>query len=525
MHLVIYSFGRLRAPWHQAAAALLCAGCLLSAAASAAPAGPAAPGTVSGTVTSTAGRPIAGALVVIAGGRLSFSALSGSDGHYAIGAVRPGQYVVSASAAGYQPLSGRTFAARADRYATVDIALAPVNASSLATLGTVRVNGREALSTASAPTTELDPQDLAGRGVEQLSDVLGEQIALTMTRPAGGAPGLPQSASIRGPDPSETLIDIDGHQVNNSSTGDFDLELLDPSEFSGVQVVYGIGPSSLVGANTQGGAINFRTLDPTPQDHGLLRLSAGSFRTFSETLNATGSSARLGYALSWHRYTSQGEIHDFPISIDPAGTTAIVGSGVTATSTLAKLRYSLAAGDGFIELTYRDTAAVRDLSAPLSAPDDPANTGQYARFTAVNAPGAAALTNAPAYGVDIQLPIGPRGPSGTAPATIVARHLTSLSVQNVHDISPALNPYLLNDADAIEDDSVQFDRLAGNGDFTLSADVRAETLKAPDALGPGPGTQSQTQRSFVGRYDWTASPHLHYTAAAYASRFDTFGST
>jgi len=51
----------------------------------------------------------------------------------------------------------------------------------------VTVNGSKALSTASAPTADLDPQDLAGRGVEQLSEVLGEQIAVTLTRQLGGA--------------------------------------------------------------------------------------------------------------------------------------------------------------------------------------------------------------------------------------------------------------------------------------------------------------------------------------------------
>ncbi|MBC5823221.1 MAG: TonB-dependent receptor [Candidatus Eremiobacteraeota bacterium] len=521
MHFAFFSILDLRKAWGKAAV-LLGIGCLLVGA-SAARAAP-MPVAVSGIVTNTVGRPVAAALVIIAGGRSRFSSHSGTDGRYAIVGIPPGQYTVSISAVGYEAVSVRSFAVSAER-SVVDIVLVRANTSSLATIGTVRVNGRELLPSGSAPTTEIDPQDLAGRGVEQLSDVLAQQIAVTMTRPAGGGPGLPQTASVRGPDPSETLIDIDGHQVNNSNTGDFDLELLDPSEFSNVEVVYGIGPSSLVGADTQGGAINFRTLDPTPQNHGLLRLSAGSFGTFGETLNATGTSDRLGYALSWHRYTSQGEVHDYPITIDSAGTTAVVGSAITATATLAKLRYSIASGDGFIELTYRDTAAVRDLSAPLSAPDNPTDRAPYAPFTKVNVPGAASLTNSPAYGLDLQLPVGRRGDGGIVPATIVVRHLSSLSNQMVPNISPALNPYLFNNGDAIEDDSLQYDRLLTNGDLTFSADVRAEVLTAPDALAPAPPTQSQTQRSFVGRYDWSATQRLRYTAAAYASKYDTFGTS
>ena len=480
-------------------------------------------GSLHGWVIDANGRPIAGARVHAILGRMSFAATSAVDGTFAIGSMPQGVYTLDVTARGYQRLAGQIVEVAAGEVAAVRLALSSQTASGMATLGRVTVNGSHALSTASAPTTELDPQDLAGRGVEQLSQVLGAQVALTLTRQMGGAPGLPQSASIRGPDPSETVVDIDGHQVNDSNTGDFDLELMDPAEYSNVQVVYGIGPSSLVGANTQGGVINFRTIDPTADDRGLLRFTAGSFGTFGETAQATGSDGEVGYALSWHHFTTQGETHGFSVVDSTNGLPVDLGSGMNGISTLAKLRCTFDGGLGFAEATYRNTTASRDLSAGLSTPVDAANAGEGAPFDTTA--GASDETNAPAFGLDLQLPLGKLDASGTALATIVARHLTSTSDESTPNIDPALNPYLIDQRDRISDDSIEYDRYAGGSTLTFEGDVRTELLTAPVVLAPGPGTQAQTQRSFVARDEWSPTSHLHYTLAAYASRYDTFGSS
>jgi outer membrane receptor protein involved in Fe transport len=481
------------------------------------------PGSIKGVVTDASSAPIAGAHIIAQSSRAAYSATTGADGSFAIASVPAGVYTLQATARGYQRITGQVVSVADGVDMQVALVMSPQSASAMATLGRVSVNGTKALSTASAPTTDLDPQDLAGRGIEQLSEILGDQIALTLTRQMGGAPGLPQSASIRGPDPSETVIDIDGHQVNNSNTGDFDLELMDPSEFAGVQVVYGIGPSSLVGANTQGGAINFRTLEPTTEDRGLLRFSMGSFNTFGETAQTTGTDGNIGYALSWHHYTTQGELQNYQVVDATTGLPAFIGSGIDSVSSLAKFRYSLDNGVGFAELTYRDTAASRDVSAALSTPVNPANTGTGSLFNTT--PGAGVLTNSPAFGFDLQLPIGQLDPSGAANTTMIARHQTSTYAESTPNIDPALNPYLIDQHDRINDDSIEFDRYAGDATYTLEGDVRREDLTAPVVLAPGPATQSQTQRSFVGRVIWSPTSHLHYTAAAYASKYDTFGSS
>jgi len=490
-------------------------------------------GAITGIIADTSGGRIAGARIVLRSTARRYETISDKQGAFALLDIEPGAYGIDATAAGFSPVSGRQVTVTAGTPTQIVLSLARASASGLATLGSVTVNGTSALSRASAPTTEINPQALAAQGVIQLSDILAQQMAVTMVHQSGGAPGLPQSAALRGPDPSETIVDIDGHQVNNENTGDFELELLDPAEFAGVQIVYGVGPSSLAGADSEGGAINFRTIEPTRDAHGLVRASFGSFDTAGETIEATGTDQRIGYAMLYRRFTTQGQVNDFPITVATPGPgmpaqTGIVGSDLTGTITLAKLRYSLANNAGFIEASFRDTAAIRDLSAPLSAPDNANDTAPYAPFTAVNAPGAEALTAAPAYGLDIQLPLGRIGADGLAPSTLTLRHLTNISNQSVANISPTLNPYLLNDSDRVDDEVAQFERAPqghSNGTLAFVADYRFERLTAPDAFAPGPPTQYDIERWIVGRYTWNPSEYLHYTAAAYYSSFSTFGNS
>lgn len=489
-------------------------------------------GSIAGVISDTSGGRIAGARIALRSAARRYDAISDRQGAFALADIEPGVYGIDATAAGFSPVTARQITVLAGTPTDVVLVLARATASGVASLGSVIVNGTSALSRSSAPTVEINPQALAEKGVAQLSDILGQQIAVTMVRNGGGAPGMPQSAALRGPDPEETMVDIDGHQVNNQNTGDYTLELLDPAEFAGVQIVYGVGPSSLTGANSEGGAINFRTIEPTRESQGLVRFSFGTFDTAGETIEATGTDERIGYAMLYRRFTTQGEVYDYPITIATPGPgtpaqIAVVGSSLTGTVTLAKLRYSLAGGAGFIEASFRDTAAIRDLSAPLSAPDNPSDYAPDAPFTQTNAPGAAARDSAPAYGLDIQLPLG-RSAEGIAPAVLTLRHLTNISNQSVENIDPELNPYLVNGSDRVDDDIAQFDRAVpgrSGDDLTIVADYRREQLTAPDVFAPGPPMQDAITRWIVARYAWNPSQYLHYTAAAYYSAFSTFGTS
>lgn len=472
---------RLALVYHHTFALRFAAAFAIAVAWSATPAGASAQptaATVVGVVTATDGTPIRGVAVTFTGNGVALSATTDQAGRFRFAGVAPGTYAVVATAARYTKLTGRTIDVRAGTITPVDLVLARESASSLTIIGQVRASGGETLSTASAPSIELDTQRYAAQGATRVSDILAGALSTTVIRPLGAGANSPAVVALRGPDPSETLVDIDGHEVNNGNSGDFDVSLLDPADFQSVQIVYGIAPSSLVGPNTLGGAINIRTLEPTTSPHGFVRVSGGSYSSFAETLQVTGTDRRLGYALSLHRATSAGEVKDDAVA-DAEGDKSSVGSALGATTSLAKLRYSFGRGDGFIGLSVRDQSVFRDLSAGLTSlnPSGGDEASGVALAPVYNSlAGSALQAHNAGYGFDTQVPMGQPGADGIVPATALYRHLTSLVSQSVVGPAADTSPYLYNDRDLVGDDTFQIDRQYRKTTLTLKVGLRTEQL-------------------------------------------------
>jgi outer membrane receptor protein involved in Fe transport len=548
--LILFSFASFTAPM---SLPVLAAGIVVSA---------------TGTVTSADGAPIAGARITLSGNGPSISAVSDKTGRFTFDALRPGTYTVSASAYGYTPLSGRTVAVTSQG-TSLQLTLPRQQASSLTTIGEVRANGGSSLSTASAPTVQINAPKYAAQGVTTVSDILQNEMSTTVVPVLGGGLNAPEVVALRGPDPSETLVDLDGHQINNGNTGDFDLSLLDPAQLQSVEVVYGIAPSSLYGPNTLGGALNVRTLEPTTDTQTLERFSAGSYNTFLQTLQATGTEGRWGYAFSLHRMTSGGQLDDYAFPYLNAKGTAIagyapIGNSMWASSAIGKLRYSFTNG-GFIGVTFRDQAVNRDLSAVMSA--GPAPGGPISDYE--NFSGTSASTNNAAYDLDLQLPLG-REVAGIASTTMTFRHQTDVVNQSVNGPGTATSPYLYNNRDFSTDDTLEFDRGLSNGSLALKFALTNESLtvndyipgviyadglsqsqpvaprndayfwgstadafgestpsvagaSAPASTGPEIQQLGQTQRWVGARYELDPSSKIHYQFAAYYSDYSSFG--
>ncbi len=516
---------------------------------------PAASTSLTGSVATPDGRPISGAIVTLRGSSVTRIALSDASGDFHIVSLASGEYFISATAKGYAPLADRTVDIGEGEVSKISLVMSIAQATSLTVLGSVTVNGNQTLSTASAPVVEINAPAYAAAGVTRVSDTLLDAPSTTVVPMLGGGYNAPAVVALRGPDPGETLIDVDGHQVNNGNTGDYDLSLLDPADLQNVQVVYGIAPSSLVGPDTLGGAINIRTLEPTTTPASLLRITAGSYDTIGQTLQTTGTDDRLGYVLSFHRLTSGGELNNFVIAPGAGGDPTVVGDGLDATSTLAKLRYSIDGGAGFVGVTFRDQGVYRDLSATLTgisgydADGNPLYDG---------AAGSAVLSHNAGYGLDVQVPLGPLNGSGIASTTALFRHLTSLTSQSVEGPAIGTSPYLFSGRDTIGDDTLELTHPLSDGSLSVKLALTTETLATDyspnvvDSDGIGrrvfPAdfqpfqsallsseptddasdgisriTLGQTERSIGVRYALDTTPRLHYTLATYYSDYSAFG--
>jgi outer membrane receptor protein involved in Fe transport len=519
---------------------------------------------VVGTVVAKDGAPIAGALVTLSGAGVTKSARSDARGRLDFGKLPAATYGVAASATGFAPLRDRTIAVRAGEINRIALTLERARASSLLVIGQVNANGTAALSTAPVPSVNINAQQYAAQGVARVSDILDDQLSTTVYPILGGGLNAPAVVALRGPDPSETLVDVDGHQVNNGSTGDFDLSLLDPANLESVQVVYGIAPSALYGPNTLGGALNVVTLEPSTVPTTLERFSIGSYDTFAETIQATGTDNRWGYAFSVHRMTSGGQLDDysFPNTTDSETLTSNgyspIGNDMSALSDIAKLRYTFGNG-GYVGLSFYDQAVYRDLSGTLSSEWLPQNGAPGGVVNYSNFSGSSVGSNDDAYGLDLSLPLGPLNPDKTAATTLLFRHQTSLVSQVVNGAAAGSSPYLYNNRDLIADDTLEIDRQLPHASLSFKAAMTNEDLVTDNILGTiyadaapvrrapiGPDaigseaispddsvTQSdpdatvqylgQTQRWLGARYTDDPTSHLHYSFATYYSDYSTFG--
>lgn len=507
---------------------------------------------LAGTIVGQDGTPIVGAVITLSGNGRPIVLRSDKNGKFSLPSVAAGTFTVTATARGYNPIDPRTIEFTSDAPNDIALVLPRAQASSLATIGSVRANGRQSLSTSPGQTNDISTGQYAARGVTRTSDILQSELSTTVQPVIGGGLNAPAAVSLRGPDPSETLVEIDGHAVNNGATGDFDFSLLDPADLQSVQVVYGIGPSSLFGPNTLGGALNVRTLEPTPQKHFLERFTAGTFDTDTGTLQATGTEGRLGYALSFHRVASGGQLDDYTI----AGTKTTVGNGLDASSTIAKLRYSLFNGAGFVGISLRDQSVFRDLSATTSSYDVDAKT--YS-----DSAGSAMTANNFAYGLDAQAPLGRANRDGVYGTTAIFRYQTSFAKQNVTGPAAGSSPYLFDNRDLIGDTTLEFDRVMPHGTLALKLDSTQENLNTGIVTGTsfadtgsiavgataaasvarledgdtgGGGAVGlggialisqealgQSQRSIGLRYTDDPTSKLHYSLATYVSDYSTFG--
>jgi outer membrane receptor protein involved in Fe transport len=531
------------------------------------------------------GTPVAGATVSLSAGNLVRSGSTDARGIAELKHLRAGTYALHAAAPGYQSISQRTVTiARDDEHLAIVLYRATTN--SLTVIGRVSAASGETVSTASAPTISMSAQQAAAAGVTSVGPMVWNQLSTTPVIPLGGGSNATETFAVRGPDPTETLVDIDGHQMNNGNTGDFDLSLIDPAALQEVEIVYGIAPSSLIGPNTIGGGINITTLQPTTEPHGLLRFFGGSYGTYGGTVQATGTDDRLGYAFSFHGTSSLGSVNQTISAPLPSGgsdddVAQSVGSNSWGNSILTKLRYQLGGptGYGYLQFNFRNQNVVKDDSSLLTNFTPPGFTGSGGDdgLRAGNAvvpldddggdaaggfqsfAGTWLMAHQNNYGFDAQVPLGNQMLEG-APATMLQfSHLTSVNSQSVTGPGEATLPYLYNQRDLLGDDWLLIDHRFATGLLSFKYDLETETLAtnyvqgqvtaegipvggpiplqgatvSSDALVPNdrppPPVQTlslgQTERSAVLRYNGDPTSHIHYSVAGYYSNFSSFGTS
>ena len=143
----------------------------------------------------------------------------------------------------------------------------------------------------------IERHELQQAGQDSLADLLGRQSGIETA--ASGGPQTQTSVFLRGTNPQQTLVLLNGIRLNSSSSGAVNWNAIDPATVERVEIVRGAA-SSLYGSNAIGGVINIITR-PTPGDTPLRawgNVGAGSHSTFKSSTGIAGTSGKWNYAFS-----------------------------------------------------------------------------------------------------------------------------------------------------------------------------------------------------------------------------------
>ena len=218
---------------------------------------------IGGTVQAPSGAPIARAQVTLRGPATA-QTTTDVKGNFSV-QIPPGRYDLTVVARGYAAVTVNT--GEVGDGARFDIVLEPSDTPKLRTIGQVTVNGGFTLDRNVIPEMDVSRAQMDALGYTQVLEALQQVPSVVIQRPDAGAPTTPAVVSLRGPDPSEAMVTLDGQQLNDGNTGDIDLSQFAVPAFNSVNVTEGLGPTDLEGSNTFGGAVNFVSLRPTQEDH------------------------------------------------------------------------------------------------------------------------------------------------------------------------------------------------------------------------------------------------------------------
>jgi len=215
-------------------------------------------------------------------------------------------------------------------------------------------------------------KDMKASGKKTVLEVLEEVPGVYFTQ--NGSQGGQASAYLRGAIPGQSLVLIDGVEVNDpiSAARAFNFAHLTTDNIERIEIVRG-PQSTLYGSDAMGGVINIITKKGKGKLNTQVSLEAGSHRTFRESFSALGSTDIINYSVGASRIDSDGISKATDGKEDDAYKNVSVSSRVGVKvldegELLLALRYNDAEFD-FDDGAYQDdpnyTSASRQFSSKL----------------------------------------------------------------------------------------------------------------------------------------------------------------
>ena len=526
----------------------------------AAPANAAGTAVVAGRVTTPIGAPLANAQVSLTAlGGTPTSVFSDAQGYFQFVQVAPGSYSLTTSLKGYVPSMSAPFTVAADQHESFTVVLQPQSTTSIVTLGRITVNGRASLNTSSASSTTLSTQQFIDKGQQRVDAGISNLPGVTINQ--GGfagysAPGAPSSLSIRGagnPDvyggdqSYENLVLQDGEPLRNGFTGGFDLSSLTPAIYERVELIEGVGGTSLFGANAIGGTLNLVTRNPLRTEGGQAWLSVGSYGTTDLNIMESNTVNRFGYLLDYHAFDTDGAVPgslredfyynffvpDFSVA-DAVGTIDHPSQLITLRSGLLKLRYDLSpstyvAVTGSNEADYRRADGIfgtqEDLfivSSGTSSRTDPLGNPYFCCYPSEY------MTNIQPKGAfELHTLLG----GGELILRAYDQEVQSVNSDQDGPLLLAGGPadFIMKSADHLTGQLASWTKSIGRHTFDLALGGNGDTYAEGFGFGrslsvadlPPIGQGREIERTYLVRDDYQASSKLDLSLTNYYSTYDT----
>jgi outer membrane cobalamin receptor len=260
---------------------------------------PAYAGPLTGRIVDPAGRPVAGARILLTGERTPLrTTLTDASGQFTLTAPDTGRYEVRVALDGFRadPLALDGSPAARD-VGTTTLRIAAVSESIVVSAAQVETP----LSQASSSVTVITRAEIVQRQLHSVGNALRSVPGLAVT--GTGGHGAVTGVFPRGGESDYTLVLIDGVQVNGFG-GEFDFAHLSTANVERIEVVRG-PQSALFGSNAIGAVVRIVTRrDGLPSGSG--EVEAGSFGTSRASVAASGSHGAWDWGGSAERLASDG---------------------------------------------------------------------------------------------------------------------------------------------------------------------------------------------------------------------------
>jgi vitamin B12 transporter len=161
----------------------------------------------------------------------------------------------------------------------------------------------EPLSQVGTTVSVIDAEQIQSQKIQTAGDALSQVPGVQVTQ--SGSPGTVTDVSIRGATSAQTLVMVDGVELNTGATGSFDIANLTTSDLDRIEVVRGAG-GALYGSQAIGGVINLITREGQGPPELTMLSEGGNRATERQVATLEGSQGRLGYSAAVNYFSTEG---------------------------------------------------------------------------------------------------------------------------------------------------------------------------------------------------------------------------